>query len=56
MEKLIVASSDFCINTKYCGKELEEVQRLLEKGWTVKFLQTMSNEDGMTAIFVLEKK
>ena len=51
MEKIVVVASTESNPIRSC----REVQQLLEAGWTVKFLNTMANEDGMTAIFILEK-
>ena len=50
MEKVVVSSGGSRIYS------LDEVNEYLEQGWTVKSVTTVANKDGMSAIFVLEKK
>ena len=52
MEKIII-SKEISI---YKESATEEVNKYLSQGWSVKMIHTASNEDGVFAIFVLEKK
>ena len=52
MEKVVI-SKEMSI---YQERAAEEVNKYLSQGWSVKMIHTTSNQDGVFAIFVLEKK
>lgn len=51
MEKVVIVSS---VNHIPSAKA-DEVNKYLDKGWTVKEVRTVSTRDCTTAVFVLEK-
>ena len=52
MEKVVIIGSVDEISSY----KAEEVNKYLDKGWTVKTIHTAVTKDHTTAIFVLEKK
>lgn len=52
MEKVVIISSSWEISSDHA----EEVNKYLDKGWSVKTVHTAATEGHMTAIFVLEKE
>ena len=52
MEKVVIIGSYNDISSY----KAEEVNKYLDKGWTVKTIHTAVTKDHTTAIFVLEKK
>ena len=52
MEKVVIIGSLDNISSY----QAEEVNKYLDKGWTVKTIHTAATKDYTTAIFVLEKK
>ena len=52
MEKVVIISG----HSRIYGKEADEVNEYLDKGWTVKTVNMAATNDGTTVIFVLEKE
>ena len=52
MEKVVILGSI----DKFGDFQAEKVNKYLDEGWTVKNIHTAVTGDGITAIFVLEKK
>lgn len=51
MEKVIVVEKYF---SSLNQNDVEEVNTLLQQGWTVKHFRTIANKDFTTAVFVLQ--
>ena len=52
MEKVVIIYGD----EKIYDYKADDVNKYLDKGWTVKSVNIAATKEGTTAIFVLEKK